>query len=248
LSSVQSRLDAACEARGISEPIQYVAVANSSNILVRALAERGAPHGTTVMVGEQRAGKGRQGRSWDLAPGDGLAMSVLLRPDRPGARYPMLALGAAVAVASALGDKFLIKWPNDILSPAGKKVSGILSEADISEGFLIIGIGINCNRTPLGVERACAASDVTGEAIDQAALAAEVVSRVLEIANWSESAVLTAWRERDALIGQSIRVGKVSGVAAGVDERGALRVESIDGAEAYVLAGDVELIGQLGRD
>jgi BirA family biotin operon repressor/biotin-[acetyl-CoA-carboxylase] ligase len=215
---------------------------------MRALAERGAPHGTTVMVGEQRAGKGRQGRSWDLVPGDGLAMSVLLRPNRPGAKYPMLALGAAVAVASALGDKFLIKWPNDILSPDGEKVSGILSEADISEGFLILGIGINCNRTPLGVVGACAASDVTGEVIDQALLAVEVVSRVLEIVNWSESAVLTAWRERDALIGKAIQVGKVSGVAAGVDERGALRVESNDGVEAYVLAGDVELIGQLGRD
>jgi biotin-(acetyl-CoA carboxylase) ligase len=77
-------------------------------------------------------------------------------------------------------------------------------------------------------------------------LAAEVVSRVLEIVNWSESAVLTAWRERDALIGKAIQVGKVSGVAAGVDERGALRVESNDGVEDYVLAGDVELIGQLG--
>ena len=247
MSSIQSRFDAACKAQGIPTCITYVAAADSSNTLVRKLAEQGAPHGTTVVVGAQHAGKGRKGRAWDLVPDDGLAMSMLLRPDRDGAKYPMLALGAAVAVASALGDKFSIKWPNDVLSADGRKVSGILSEADISEGFLILGIGINCNHVPVGVQTACSISEVTGVTVNRESLAAEVVSRVLEVVGWTEPSVLTAWRNRDALVGQNVRIGEVSGIAAGVDERGALRVEGSDGLMTYVLAGDVELIGKLGR-
>ena len=248
LSNIQSRLDNACKQQGIPACITYIAAADSSNSLVRGLAEKGAPHGTTVVVGAQHAGKGRKGRAWSLVPDDGLAMSILLRPDCEGAAYPMLALGAAVAVTKALGNNFSIKWPNDILAPDGRKVSGILSEADMAEGFIILGIGVNCNHTPSHVPTACAVSDVTMGAVCRETLAAEILHHVLKIVAWPQVSVLEAWRKADALLGQNVKIGEVYGIAAGIDERGALRVEGTDGLMTYVLAGDVELIGQFGRN
>ena len=109
----------------------------------------GAPHGTIVTAAEQSAGRGRQGRTWSAPAGSSLLLSVVLRePPR------MLPLAAAVAVAEVVGERALIKWPNDVVveparpqgdsgEAAPAKIAGILVEGRLQEAWAVLGIGLN---------------------------------------------------------------------------------------------------------
>jgi BirA family biotin operon repressor/biotin-[acetyl-CoA-carboxylase] ligase len=103
-----------------------------------------APHGTVAVAEHQTAGRGRLGRVWVDEPGTGIAMSIVLHPPPPVARWPEITLVAANAVAAAIGDEATIKHPNDVLI-AGRKVAGILAEANER---VVLGIGINVGAAP----------------------------------------------------------------------------------------------------
>ncbi len=105
----------------------------------------------TVIASSQTSGKGRKGRSFFSPPGTGLYLSVLLRPASDASAAEHITTKAAVAACSAIeactDEKPVIKWVNDIFI-RGKKVSGILTEADIDPGsgltnWIIMGIGLN---------------------------------------------------------------------------------------------------------
>lgn len=104
-------------------------------------------HGCTVAAGCQTEGRGRLGRQWEDAPGQGLYCSVLLKELSPRT-LSLLPILAALAVCQSLfllyGKMPQIKWPNDILL-AGKKICGILCEAVPEESKLVAvcGIGVN---------------------------------------------------------------------------------------------------------
>src|SRR5262245_53462096 len=123
----------------------------STNDVARLLAVEDAPEGTAVLAKVQTAGRGRQGRTWLSPPGDGLYLSVILRPAIHPARAGVITLAAAVAVAEILAVDFDIpadiKWPNDVLA-SGRKISGMLVES-ATEGsqlqYAIVGIGVNLN-------------------------------------------------------------------------------------------------------
>ena len=103
-----------------------------------------APHGTVALAEHQTEGRGRLGRVWVDEPGGGLALSVVLRPPPPVARWPELTLVAADAVAAAIGPGATIKHPNDVLV-GGRKVAGILAEATDK---VVLGIGVNVGSAP----------------------------------------------------------------------------------------------------
>jgi BirA family biotin operon repressor/biotin-[acetyl-CoA-carboxylase] ligase len=103
-----------------------------------------AAHGTVALAEHQTAGRGRLGRIWVDEPGSGLALSVVLRPPPPVARWPELTLVAAEAVAGAIGPEASIKEPNDVLV-RGRKVAGVLAEAS---DHVVLGIGVNVGQAP----------------------------------------------------------------------------------------------------
>ena len=122
---------------------------DSTNNMLRTLAEQGAPEGTLVVAANQTAGKGRRGRSWSAPEGTSIAMSILLRPEFPPERASMLTLVMAMAIARGIrevtGLDAGIKWPNDIVAD-GKKLCGILTEMSTEMEYIryvVIGIGIN---------------------------------------------------------------------------------------------------------
>lgn len=98
-----------------------------------------------IVALEQTKGKGRRGRDWVSASGQGLYYSLALMPDLPPEVISSITQLAGLCVARAIGEEAMIKWPNDVLIE-GKKVCGILTElitqADMIEK-LIIGIGVN---------------------------------------------------------------------------------------------------------
>lgn len=102
-----------------------------------------------IVAGAQTAGRGRRGKKWLSIPGQGVYLSLLLRPCWPATEAPFIAFFAALAAARTL-DRFNIgdvklKWPNDLLIN-GKKIGGVLIEPRINRGqieFVVVGVGIN---------------------------------------------------------------------------------------------------------
>lgn len=124
----------------------------STQKLAHIAALEGAEHGTIVIADEQVSGKGRADRSFHSKKGEGIWMSLILRPDILPYEAPQLTLLTATILAQVL-DQYenispQIKWPNDVLINS-KKVSGILTEMQAEQdkvSYVIIGIGINVNQ------------------------------------------------------------------------------------------------------
>jgi BirA family biotin operon repressor/biotin-[acetyl-CoA-carboxylase] ligase len=210
---------------------------DSTSGRARALALAGAPHGTLVTAGEQRAGRGRQGRSWSAAPGRALLMSLVLR------RWPpLLPIVGAVAVADVAGPQAQIKWPNDV-QLGGRKLAGVLAEGRQHEGWAVLGIGLNVALRPTDLPpelRERAASLGLGPDAIEPML--ERLLRALErrLAQPTPD-LLEDYRARDALAGSAVRWEHGAGVARGVDDAGRLLVELADGGRTALDAGEVHL-------
>jgi BirA family biotin operon repressor/biotin-[acetyl-CoA-carboxylase] ligase len=137
--------------RGV--PAERHASLPSTNDEAFRRAAEGAPEGLVVTAAHQSAGRGRLGRSWWDRPGESAMASVLLRPAVPVARYPLLGIAMACAVADAAetlvpGVRFDVKWPNDVLHE-GRKLCGVLAETRGAGGAappLVVGFGINVNQ------------------------------------------------------------------------------------------------------
>jgi BirA family biotin operon repressor/biotin-[acetyl-CoA-carboxylase] ligase len=222
----------------LGSPRLHLRTTDSTNDRARALALAGAPHGMLVTAGEQRAGRGRQGRTWSAPPGRALLCSLVLR------ELPALpTLGAAVAVADVAGAEAQIKWPNDVLL-GGRKVAGILAEGRPQEGWAVLGIGINValRADDLPASVAAQAAGLGLEPADvEAVLAALLEALELRLAQ-EPAAILAAYRERDALLGRALRWQHGAGVAAGVDDAGRLLVDLDGGGREALDAGEVHLL------
>jgi BirA family transcriptional regulator, biotin operon repressor / biotin---[acetyl-CoA-carboxylase] ligase len=106
------------------------------------------PEGAAVAADEQTEGRGRLGRRWEAPAGRAILCSVLLRPELPMPLWPELSLVAGKAVADALraetGVDASLRHPNDVVV-AGRKLAGLLAEAQ--RGRVVLGIGVNVNQT-----------------------------------------------------------------------------------------------------
>ena len=225
----------------LGTPRRHHRTTDSTNDRARELAAAGAPHGTLVTAGEQHAGRGRQGRTWNAPPGRALLMSLVLR------RWPpLLPIAGAVAVADVAGeqrDDVSIKWPNDVLV-GGRKLAGILAEGRPQEGWAVLGIGLNVavRQEDLPAElRATAASLELEPAAIEPTL--DRLLRAIErrLAQPTEE-MLAAYRARDALSGRQVRWARGAGIARGVDDAGRLLVELPGGARTALDAGEVHLL------
>lgn len=231
----------------LGRPRLHLRQTDSTNERVRALASRGAPHGTLVTADEQTAGRGRQGRRWWASPRSALLMSLLLRFDG-GRPPPLLPLAAAVAVSELAGPSALVKWPNDVvLRGAGgsvAKLAGILVEGRPQEGWVALGIGLNVavdvEEAPVELRGSVATLARSPEDVEPvleellSALSRRLADPALE--------TLGAWRARDALLGAEVAWSGGSGVARGIDERGRLIVDLAGGRAAALDSGEVHLL------
>lgn len=106
------------------------------------------PEGAIAATELQTEGRGRLGRAWHAPARTSILLSVLLRPSIESARLPELSPAAGHAVADAIRKRMsltpTVKFPNDVLI-GGRKVAGVLAEAD--ERRVVIGIGVNVNQT-----------------------------------------------------------------------------------------------------
>lgn len=217
-----------------------------------------APEFTCVVADEQTAGRGRRSRTWHSSPGDGLYLSVLLRPQPDSSsKIPLISLMAAIAVAETLIERSLtgvdIKWPNDVLVN-GRKLSGILAEA-ASAGSeaprIVLGIGVNLNHQSFPPDLSDSATSIAIETGQKVAVDQFRDQLLDKIAEWSAvwkrdqtGLIINRWQRlstyaRDQRVVVNLDDEKIEGVTAGLTETGALRLIVGDGEVKTILAGEV---------
>jgi len=221
----------------IGAPRVHLRSTDSTNERAKELALAGAPHGTLVTADEQTVGRGRQGRAWAAAPREALLMSLVLRRVEP-----TLPLAAAVAVCDALPFDCEIKWPNDVWHER-RKLAGILVEGRLQEGWAVLGIGLNVTTTEFRVELSGIATSLrlAGVEYEVEALLPELLAALERRLDAPVAELLAAWSERDALRGERVRWDAGEGTAAGIDESGALLVDTPEG-RVTLDAGEVHLL------
>jgi BirA family biotin operon repressor/biotin-[acetyl-CoA-carboxylase] ligase len=221
----------------IGHPRAHWRVTDSTNDRARELAEAGAPNGTLVTAEEQTAGRGRQGRAWTAPPGSAVLMSLVLRDPNE-----LLPLAAAVATCEAVPVECGIKWPNDVWA-GGRKLAGILAEGRPQEGWAVLGIGLNVTTEEFPPELRDSATSLRLEGVEtDAESVLQALLAALDRRLGDEPAdLLAAWRELDALNGRQVRWRDGDGTAAGIDDTGALLVDTEDGRVALD-SGEVHLL------
>jgi len=245
---------------GLWREIEVVDGTGSTNADLLARAQQGEAEGTVLAAEEQRAGRGRMGRTWTAPPRAALTFSLLLKPAVPPARRGWLPLLTGVAVAEAVtkatGVETGLKWPNDLLA-ADAKLAGILAEA--AGDAVVVGIGLNVSTEPAEFPspRPGALPATSLRAVGATALNREdILLAILDgFERWyrawqqaggdpDRSGLRPEYTRLSATIGRTVRAElpggqALSGPAVGVDSDGRLLVLLSSGSEVAVAAGDV---------
>ncbi|HEX4947580.1 MAG TPA: biotin--[acetyl-CoA-carboxylase] ligase [Blastocatellia bacterium] len=242
--------------------IHHYATIGSTNDQLKAMVD--APEFTCVTAAEQTAGRGRRERAWHSAPGDGLYLSVLLRPEIEANKIPLLSLLAAVAVAETILSlqisnlRLDIKWPNDVLLN-DRKVSGILIESTSTPNEVprfIVGVGVNLNHQSFPPELSDIATSLhieCGERFDVTSLRNALLDRLAfwyeELRHRRERKILQRWQELSSYArGKQVVVifdhEEVRGETIGLNDSGALQLQLPSGEIRTILAGEIKHLRQ----
>ena len=214
---------------------------DSTNNYLKQLAAQGAPAGTAVLAGQQTAGRGRRGRSFYSPEGQGLYLSVLLRPKaHPGELLhltAMTAVAAMRAVGRVCGKRPGIKWTNDLVF-GKRKLAGILTELSVVAELREIAASIRME---------------CGKPVDRCALAAALLlefERMDRALLTQKDAWLREFAENCVTVGKDVRVlrgGKERlAHADGIGPDAALLVTYADGTQEAVSSGEVSVRGMYG--
>jgi BirA family biotin operon repressor/biotin-[acetyl-CoA-carboxylase] ligase len=213
---------------------------DSTNTLAARLAAEGSAEGTAILAGEQTAGRGQHGRTWQAASGDGVLLSVLLFPPPALRRPPVLTAWAAVAVCEVVrefaGVPGRIKWPNDV-QVHGRKVAGILIEQGCAGAgaATVAGIGLNVRQTAeafaaAGLPEATSLAQFMAAPPDTAEVARRLLRRLDEeydhLCAGDLGSLEASWRSHLGLVG-----GQVVAECADGTHTGRLRGLTFDAVE-----------------
>ncbi len=231
--------------------------------------QTGLPDGTVAVADSQTAGRGRMDRSFQSPKGQGIYLSVLLRPPLPPDRLPPVTALAGVAVCAAVervcGLRPGLKWPNDpVLN--GKKLCGILTEMSLEAETgrvqsLVLGIGINMGQRPEDFspevrEIATSLLQVLGAPVSRpqltAALLEELDRTYAALLTGDLSEYLAAYRRDCVNLGKTVQLipfgggARETAQAVEIDEAFNLVVRGSGGRERTVRSGEVSVRGLWG--
>lgn len=260
----QAELQSIMSSKWAGKNLLFFEKVDSTNNMVRTLAEQGAPEGTLAVAANQTAGKGRRGRSWSAPEGTSIAMSILLRPEFPPERASMLTLVMAMAIARGIremtGLDARIKWPNDIVAD-GKKLCGILTEMSTEMEYIryvVIGVGINVSMKEFPEElkqKATSLELCLGRPVKRAPLI-DACMRAFEeyyekyLQTLDLSLLQEEYNRELVNVGREVTVlapaGDYTGVSHGINREGELVVELAGGEIRNVVSGEVSVRGVYG--
>ncbi len=242
--------------------ILYFPVIDSTNSEAERQISYGRKSPFAIVSSCQTKGRGRLGRDWFSAAADNLYLSVLFEPNITPQRLQHFTLWAGVYISRELQSlvpnvPIRIKWPND-LQCDGRKFAGMLTEAKMDSDSLrsiVFGIGINLNSNPSKFP-----SDIKLTATSLRAVSGknlpinQTLSKIINaiqlayescIQNKTTEKLSDAWAPLNSLNGQEVTaiIGnkKITGIADGIDESGALLLRKADGTIHPLRSGDVTL-------
>ncbi|HEX7966086.1 MAG TPA: bifunctional biotin--[acetyl-CoA-carboxylase] ligase/biotin operon repressor BirA [Gammaproteobacteria bacterium] len=207
----------------------------------------------------QSAGRGRRGRAWVSPFGANLYMSLAWRFDEWPPGFTALGMVTAIAAVRALEvlgvPDVRIKWPNDLIA-AGRKLGGVLIDIQgepPGATRAVIGLGLNVRMPSQPAEQIDQpwmdlATLTDGNAPERNALAAGLIESLFtalgEFETLGFAAFSADWQRLDLVAGRAVALHShehtVTGVAAGVDEQGALLLRTPAGVKRFV-SGDLSL-------
>jgi BirA family biotin operon repressor/biotin-[acetyl-CoA-carboxylase] ligase len=217
----------------------------STNAIALERARADDPGRLWVVSKKQESGRGRRGRAWATPEGN-LAATLLLVEPYDLKLAATLGFVAGLALADALdavvpdrrisvavdgggkagrGDRFELKWPNDVLAH-GAKLAGILLESSLLPGgriALAVGIGVNVVAHPDDVPYPATSLKALGFKGDAETLFLALSDAWSEnIRIWGNGAGLTEirqrWLKRAAGLGSEVAVRVDGNVVRGVFE------------------------------
>lgn len=237
---------------------------DSTNNVIKKLAEEGAEHGTLAVCEIQTAGRGRRGRNWSSPKGSGIWMSFLLRPDIAPEAASMLTLVTAMAACKAVCEvtdaRPVIKWPNDIVVN-GKKICGILTEMSAEIDwihYVVVGIGINVNMESFPEDISSMASSLlieTGKRVNRSSVIAAFGEAFEEyygmfVRTQDMSLLKEEYNSRLANLNNKVKImdasGEYTGTSQGINNQGELLVTDEKGVMHMVRSGEVSVRGIYG--
>jgi BirA family biotin operon repressor/biotin-[acetyl-CoA-carboxylase] ligase len=240
-------LEAAFTRSIYSGNFHYTPVTGSTNTDALAAAREGAPHGSVFFADEQTAGRGRGDHDWQSVAGQGLYVSVLLRPKIATEHMPLIPLAAGLAAAQAIGIttglQIDLRWPNDLLI-GERKTGGILVESKTEAGapsFAVVGIGINVHQRSFDPNLSTPATSLELESSRSISRQALLISLLesLQHETWAllDPGLVAAIPARVAFLSTWVSNRRVEvhgpqacvGVTAGLDEHGFLLVRTEQG-------------------
>lgn len=240
----------------IGKEIEYFKEIESTNVIACEIAGSVA-EGTVVIAESQTGGRGRLGRKW-ISPEGGVWLSIILKPKIQPSYAPRITILAGVSVAKTIrsfGPGAMIKWPNDVLIN-GKKVCGILTEIEAEIDMIdhcVVGIGIDANvDTESFPEEFRDSSTSLKKELGHEINRVEFVQKLLEefevlylkFQEGDFAAILEEWRGMSATIGEWVKITTqtrtIYGEAIGVDNEGALILETDEGKLEKIVAGNCE--------
>ena len=227
--------------------LHFFATTGSTNTEALAAARAGAPHGSVYFADEQTAGRGRGSHRWESAPAAGLYVSVVLRIPLAAAQLSLLPLAAGLAAAEAIqtvvGVSTDLRWPNDLLI-GERKAGGILVESKLdgsAPAFAVVGIGLNVHQRSFDAALTTPATSLdlaAGRTVSRQALLVALLKSLeyetLALCDRESANVLLArvTQRSTWMSGRRVQVHgpqACTGITAGLDANGFLRVATLQG-------------------
>lgn len=236
--------------------VQIYKILDSTNTYAKKIIIDGAKHGTIIIANEQKAGRGRFGRTFFSPADTGIYLSIILKPQKKISDTSLITIAAAVAVCDTIKKTTCsepkIKWVNDIFLN-GKKICGILTEAvsDFESGIVesaVTGIGINIKtaeeRFPEDLKRT--ASSLFPENISRNQIIAELINNFFELyENLSDKNLIERYKEYSLVLGKEITYFKddktQTGTAVDINENGNLIIKDKNKKTSVLESGEVTL-------
>ena len=234
--------------------VEILPEVDSTNTELMRRARAGRLEPVLLVAEAQTAGRGRLGRSWQSGPvssedtpvpsvGALPSLTFSLGLPLAPADWSGLSLAVGVAVAESLHADIGLKWPNDLWWQ-DRKLGGILIETASlgAQRYAVIGVGLNiAPREAAGLSTPPAWLQAIAPELDAPGavgrLAAPLVQAVQAFERLGFAPFQARFNARDMLRQRPVTLSDgTRGVAQGVGETGALRVQTAQGLQEVTSA------------
>ena len=232
----------------LGKRVYYFEEIESTQNFAQQIAPNKKENGTIIIAEKQTAGRGRINRKW-VSPKGGIWFSLVIYPKFDVSSSTLVPIAGAVALSKSIKTVLKIdttvKWPNDIVI-SGKKVAGMLVDASFQANdieYLILGVGINFDINSKKLEKKLLKNpdfygasslrekdDKTPPKVLVKEFLLEFEKILFQLNRGEKTKIVKEWTKRTSGIGRKITIntsnGKITGIFQGIDNDGALKLES----------------------